>query len=186
METRKMALQDMKKREKNHELEIVKEDLKCDKCDISFPTIEGLSYHKMTQTYAEGTKYRCPVCSIESCHYYGIKTHIENAHNNKEKVKNLKFEANETASGDILYTAKILCAFCKKAYINFDALKSHKENDIKAICPGPECTFESCSDKIVMKHMKNVHEISQPQPPNLQVIFHYTNIYHINIATKFI
>ena len=60
----------------------------------------------MTQTYAEGTKYRCPVCSIESCHYYGIKTHIENAHNNKEKVKNLKFEANQTASGTTLYTAK--------------------------------------------------------------------------------
>ena len=104
METRKMALQDMKKREKNHE--IVKEDKKCDKCDITFPTMEGLSYHKMTQTYAEGTKYRCPVCSIESCHYYGIKTHIENVHNNKEKVKNLKFEANPTASGATLYTAK--------------------------------------------------------------------------------
>ena len=139
METRKMALQDMKKRENN--TGNVEEDKKCDKCgkslysiinfkkrflnlfrnskvyffkfsknsffsDITFPTVEGLSYHKMTQTYAEGTKYRCPVCSIESCHYYGIKTHIENAHNNKEKVKNLKFEANQTASGTTLYTAK--------------------------------------------------------------------------------
>ena len=162
MQSRKLALQSMKN-------EIAKQDLKCEKCSITFPTIEELSYHKMTQFYKEGTKYQCPDCSFNSCLYNGIKTHIENAHNNKEKVKNLKFEANETASGDILYTAKILCAFCKKSYINFDALKSHKENDIKAICPG--CTFESCSDKIVIEHMKNVHESTQPRPMNLQVIF---------------
>ena len=162
-----MELEEMKKIEKNHKL-VQDNKWKCDKCNGTFLSIDELCYHN----YKEGSKYQCPDCSFNSCHYYGIKTHIENAHNNKEKVQNLKFEANETASGDILYMAKILCAFCKKSYINFNALKSHKENDIKAICPGPECTFESCSDKIVIKHMKNVHEITQPQPPNLQVIFH--------------
>ena len=144
-----MELEEMKKIEKNHKL-VQDNKWKCDKCNSTFLSIDGLCYHKMS-FYKEGSKYQCPDCSYKSCHHYDIKIHIENSHKNKE---NLKFFQKKLESGAILYKANIFCEICKKSYISFEALKSHKENDIKAICPGPKCNFESCSDKIVLDHMQ--------------------------------
>ena len=118
--------------------------VKCDKCSLTFPSMQLLFSHKKSSAYINDQKHQCKICDFVSCTNKGLSIHIEREHSKDELSKEKR---------------KFHCDKCSYICFSNSHLKDHFKTqeyklNKKYFCD--LCDYTSCTKNGVNIHKKKV------------------------------